>query len=424
MIQTITKKSIHKYFEVPSLQKEDIYEESKYILTCKLFSYITLALFFICVLNLVYFSLPKFIITGIAGVACFISYSYIKKTGQFYYSSIVSNIICALMLVISLYVNPKNPHIVEGIWMFNSALFAFLTLGKKYGLIFTLFHAINLEVYYILNIENQINYIFFHPLKMGDIMEICISMAFAILTFIHINWVTLSTNSLAARKIAVSSDILKEQFQTISKQNEEKTVMLKEIHHRVKNNLQLIISLLRLQSRELSNPDAIVQFEDAINRILTISLVHEKMYQAEDLSQLNLKEYFSSLGRDIIHSHIENDQIKLHLDFNIEKTKLKPIVPIAMIFNELISNSLKHGKRTNEELVIHFSMKNTENDTLVFTYSDNGVWVETTNKNTFGLELIEALIHQIEGKMEIMRVPNTSFIFTMKNPSNKVYVGQ
>jgi two-component sensor histidine kinase len=69
-------------------------------------------------------------------------------------------------------------------------------------------------------------------------------------------------------------------------------------------------------------------------------------------------------------------------------------------------------------------MKNTENDTLVFTYSDNGVWVETTNKNTFGLELIEALIHQIEGKMEIMRVPNTSFVFTMKNPSNKVYVGQ
>ncbi len=424
MILTIIKKSIHKYFEVPALQKEDIYEESKYILTCKLFSYITLALFFICILNLVYFSPPKFIITCIAGIACFISYSYIKKTGQYYYSSIVSNIICALMLVTSLYANPKNPHIVEGLWMFNSALFAFLTLGKKYGLIFTLFHALNLEIYYILNIENQIDYIFYHPLKMEDIMEICISMAIAILTFTHINWVTLSTNSLAARKIAVSSDILKEQFQTISKQNEEKTVMLKEIHHRVKNNLQLIISLLRLQSRELSNPDAIVQFEDAINRILTISLVHEKMYQAEDLSQLNLKEYFSSLGRDIIHSHIENDQIKLHLDFNIEKTKLKPIVPIAMIFNELISNSLKHGKRTNEELVIHFTMKNTENDALVFTYSDNGIWVETTNKNTFGLELIEALIQQIEGKMEIIREPKTSFIFTMKNPSKKVYVGQ
>jgi two-component sensor histidine kinase len=139
---------------------------------------------------------------------------------------------------------------------------------------------------------------------------------------------------------------------------------------------------------------------------------------------LNLKEYFSSLGRDIIHSHIENDQIKLYLDFNIEKTKLKPIVPIAMIFNELVSNSLKHGKRINEELIIHFSMKNTADDALIFAYSDNGVWVETTNKNTFGLELIEALIQQIEGKMEIIREPNTTFIFTMKNPSNKVYVGQ
>ncbi len=424
MLLPSIKKSIHKYFEVPVLQKEDIYEESKYILTCKLFSYITLALFFICILNLVYFSPPKFIITGIAGVACFISYSFIKKTGKYYYASIISNIVCALMLVTSLYVNPKNPHILEGLWMINSALFAFLTLGKKYGLIFTLFHALNLEIYYILNVDNQINYIFYHPLNLEDVMEICISMAIAILTFIHINWVTISTNSLAARKIEDSSDILKEQFQTISKQNEEKTVMLKEIHHRVKNNLQLIISLLRLQSRELSNPDAIIQFEDAINRILTISLVHEKMYQANDLSQLNLHEYFSSLGRDIIHAHIENSQIKLHLDFTIEHTKLKPIVPIAMIFNELISNSLKHGKRTNEELVIHFSMKNTENDTLVFTYSDNGTWVETTNKNTFGLELIEALIHQIEGKMEIIRTPSTLFTFTMKNPTMKVYVGQ
>ena len=328
------------------------------------------------------------------------------------------------MLVISLYLNPKNPHIVEGLWMINSSLFAFLTLGKKYGILFTLFHALNLEVFYILNIENQIDYIYHHPFKTEEIIEVCISMIIAFLTFIQINWVAFSTNLLAARKIEVSSDILKEQFQTISKQNEEKTVMLKEIHHRVKNNLQLIISLLRLQSRELSNPDTIVQFEDAINRILTISLVHEKMYQAEDLSRLNLQEYFSSLGHDIIHNHIENDQIQLLLDFKIEKTKLKPIVPIAMIFNELLSNSLKHGKRTNEELVIHFSMKNTADNSLVFIYSDNGTWVETTNKNSFGLELIEALIQQIEGTMEIIREPNTSFIFRMKNPSTKVYVGQ
>lgn len=420
----LLKKSIQKYFEVPVSNKEDIYEESKYILTCKLFSYITLALFFICVLNLIYFSPPKFVVTGIAGIACFISYYYIKKTGKYYFSSVISNIICALMLVTSLYVNPKNPHILEGLWMINSALFAFLTLGKNYGLAFTLFHALNLEVYYILNMENQINYIFFHPLQMEDIIEVCISMAIAILTFVRINTVTLTTNFLAARKIEVSSDILKKQFETISKQNEEKTVMLKEIHHRVKNNLQLIISLLRLQSRELSNPDAISQFDDAINRILTISLVHEKMYQADDLSQLNLKEYFNSLGSDIIQSHMESDQIKLHIDFAVEKIKLKPIVPIAMIFNELLSNSLKHGKLLNQELVIHFTMKNLEDDILVFTYSDNGTWVESTNKNTFGLELIEALTHQIEGKMEVIRTPSTTFNFTMKNPSNKLYVGQ
>jgi two-component sensor histidine kinase len=424
MILTFLNKSIRNYFDIPALNKDDIYEESRYILTSKLSSYITLALFLICIINLINYSPPKFIMTGVATVVCFISYSFIKKTGQYYYSSILSNLICSLLLVVSLYINPKNPHIVEGLWMINSSLFAFLTLGKKYGILFTIFHALNLEIFYMLNIENQIDYIYHHSLKTEEVIEVYISMIIAFLTFIQINWVAFSTNLLAARKIEVSSDILKEQFQTISKQNEEKTVMLKEIHHRVKNNLQLIISLLRLQSRELSNPDTIMQFEDAINRILTISLVHEKMYQAEDLSRLNLQEYFSSLGHDIIHNHIENDQIQLLLDFKIEKTKLKPIVPIAMIFNELLSNSLKHGKRVNEELVIHFSMKNTADDNLVFTYSDNGTWVETSNKNTFGLELIEALTQQIEGTMEIIREPSTSFVFIMKNPSSKVYVGQ
>jgi len=424
MILNFLNKSIRNYFDIPALNKDDIYEESRYILTSKLSSYITLALFLICIINLINYSPPKFIMTGVATVVCFISYSFIKKTGQYYYSSILSNLICSLLLVVSLYINPKNPHIVEGLWMINSSLFAFLTLGKKYGILFTIFHALNLEIFYMLNIENQIDYIYHHPLKTEEVIEVYISMIIAFLTFIQINWVAFSTNLLAARKIEVSSDILKEQFQTISKQNEEKTVMLKEIHHRVKNNLQLIISLLRLQSRELSNQDTIMQFEDAINRILTISLVHEKMYQAEDLSRLNLQEYFSSLGHDIIHNHIENDQIQLLLDFKIEKTKLKPIVPIAMIFNELLSNSLKHGKRVNEELVIHFSMKNTADDNLVFIYSDNGTWVETSNKNTFGLELIEALAQQIEGTMEIIREPSTSFVFIMKNPSSKVYVGQ
>ena len=108
MILNFLNKSIRNYFYIPTFHKEDIYEESKYILTSKLSSYITLTVFFLCIINLINYSPPKFIVTGVASIACFISYSNIRKTGQYYYSSILSNVICSLMLVISLYLNPSK----------------------------------------------------------------------------------------------------------------------------------------------------------------------------------------------------------------------------------------------------------------------------------------------------------------------------
>ena len=110
--------------------------------------------------------------------------------------------------------------------------------------------------------------------------------------------------------------------------------------------------------------------------------------------------------------------------FEVEKIKLKPIVPIALIFNELISNSLKHGKKEGVNLTIHFHMKTTEEGNLDFTYSDNGMWKNPSRENSFGLELIEALSQQIEATMTFSSSPKTEFHFSMKNPSNKVYVGQ
>lgn len=420
------KQNIKEFFKVPPFQTDDIYEESKYILTCKLFTYLTLAMFFISLLNTINFTPSKLLPGAIVGIVCVFANLYLKKTGNYKATAIIANIIGAILLIISLHLNPQNPHVVEGLWMINNIYFVFLTLGKKLGAVFTLFHGFNLSLYY-LYYYSFIDHSIIKSIEQNtqsDIIGICISILLAFLTFIYFNWLAISTNMLASKKIEVASNILKNQFETISKQNEEKSVMLKEIHHRVKNNLQLIISLLRLQSREFTNSETIAQFDDAVNRIVTISLVHEKMYQTEDFSQLDLQEYFSSLGNDMIHSHRESHQIEFQLFFEVEKIKLKPIVPIALIFNELISNSLKHGKKEGERLIIQFHMKNIENGNLDFTYSDNGIWKKPSRENSFGLELIEALSQQIEAAMTFSSSPKTVFHFTMKNPSDKVYVGQ
>ncbi len=419
-------KSLNFLLKIPSHHSDDIYEEAKYTITCKLFNFITISMLLISLINVINYTPSKLIPTATVGVACFFANISLKKTGNYKNTAIFANIIAAIILIFSLHYNPQNPHVIEGLWMINNIYFVFLTLGKRLGTVFTLFHGLNLSLYYLYYYsfidESIINSI--QQNSQSDILEICISIFLAFLTFIYFNWLAISTNVIAARKIEVSSSILKEQFETISKQNEEKSVMLKEIHHRVKNNLQLIISLLRLQSREFTNQETIDQFNDAVNRIVTISLVHEKMYQTDDLSQLDLKSYFKNLGNDIIHAHRENDQIKLNLHFEIEKIKLKPIVPIALIFNELISNSLKHSKQDEKQLLINFELKMNKSDELEMNYTDNGTWKEPGLQNSFGLELIDALSQQIEAKMTITRKPKTQFHFIMKNPTQKVYVGQ
>jgi two-component sensor histidine kinase len=412
------------FFEIPPYQTEDIYEESKYILTCKLFTYITIAMFVLVIVNTIYWIPTKIFPAGVAGLTCYIALNHIKKTKVFTATALFTNVIGAILLVISLYLNPKNPHIVEGLWMINNLVFVFITLGKKTGVFFTIFHTIALTSYYYFFTFEQITERYFFPPNQHDVIGYVISISVAFLTFLYFNWQMINTNEIAAQKLEITSDVLQNQFDTISKQNEEKSVMLKEIHHRVKNNLQLIISLLRLQSREFKNQETIEQFEDAVNRIVTISLVHEKMYQTNDFSQLDIEEYFSSLGNDMIRNHAESSQITFKLDIQTKKIKLKPIVPIALIFNELISNSLKHGKIENSPLTIQFSMYTTSKNDLIFEYSDNGKWKETTNINSFGLELIEALTQQIEGKMTIDKTPITHFTFTMKSNVNKNYVGQ
>ena len=113
--------------------------------------------------------------------------------------------------------------------------------------------------------------------------------------------------------------------------------------------------------------------------------------------------------------HDINTYIKTNFNFEIKTISIDPIVPIALIFNELISNSIKHFDKINENLIITIEFKNINNNNVVLDYSDNGTWNETTKKNTLGLELINALTKQINGKMKLTKHPSTLFNFEFEN---------
>lgn len=199
------------------------------------------------------------------------------------------------------------------------------------------------------------------------------------------------------------TDKLRENNKELENSNKEKDILLKEVHHRVKNNLQIISSLLRLQSDEITDKRSKQKFSDAVNRVRSISNLHEMIYKSEDLSNLDLKDYLNSVARNLIESYGIQKEVKLNISSEIRSLQNDDIVPLSLILNEMLSNSLKHGFENQENCQIGVSIQKLENQYQLI-YTDNGNWKENPSSNSFGTELIYSLTEQLDG--EIKRFPD------------------
>jgi two-component sensor histidine kinase len=198
-----------------------------------------------------------------------------------------------------------------------------------------------------------------------------------------------------------------------NKKSEERKVLLQEIHHRVKNNLQIIVSLLRLQKDE-SEVLLGEKLNETITRINTIALVHEKIYHSDDLSKIDLKQYITELASDIGNSFTSTNVPRLTAESNIDEVDLKALIPLALILNELITNSLKYGIEGIHNGEIKISVESRDG-IVCMNYSDNGKWVKPiAGVKGFGHTLIEVLTEQLEGSFEIETENKTSYNFRFK----------
>lgn len=201
---------------------------------------------------------------------------------------------------------------------------------------------------------------------------------------------------------------------TSNKKSEERKVLLQEIHHRVKNNLQIIISLLRLQKNE-SDELLEKKLNETITRINAIALVHEKIYHSDDVAHIHLKQYVEELANDIVRSFTRNNVPKLIIESNIDEVDLKNLVPMALILNELVTNSLKYGVVHVENGKISISIER-KDEIVYLNYSDNGKWIQPmVNSRGFGHTLIDVFTEQLEGSYEIGTQSGTSYNFNFKN---------
>lgn len=198
---------------------------------------------------------------------------------------------------------------------------------------------------------------------------------------------------------------LRETNSMLNERNKEKDLLLKEIHHRVKNNLQIISSLLRLQSHEIDDFIAKQKFIDSVNRIKSISNLHETIYQSDNILSIEMNDYLKNLALGIIESYSPQKVIQLHIESEPIDVDNDHVVPISLILNEMISNSVKHAFANCKNCAISISISSL-NDVNQYrlVYSDTGSWVKSEKDNSFGIELIQSLVDQLNGTIE--REPN------------------
>ena len=194
----------------------------------------------------------------------------------------------------------------------------------------------------------------------------------------------------------------------------EKEILLREIHHRVKNNLQVVSSLLNLQTQ--ATPDPVVQsvLLESQMRVRSMALIHEKLYQSETLSHIQLSAYVQSLAMHLFRSYQQNDgRIQLRLEGESFEIGVDNAVPIGLILNELISNSLKYAFPDGRSGEILVATKREGKDKVLFRYRDNGVGLSADSKleipTTLGMRLIEGLAQQIGVEIEFVRDNGVQF---------------
>lgn len=199
-------------------------------------------------------------------------------------------------------------------------------------------------------------------------------------------------NLLALRKSKIK---LKDQV-------DQNVILLKEVHHRVKNNLQVISSLLRLQSNEISDEKLRAAFKDSQDRIIAISKVHDILYHSENLHIVDLEEYVRSLASRVVSNMNKDDkEINLTINTNNIELNLDTVIPVGLLLNEIITNSMKYAFKNLDkgELLINFNELSTSNYEIQI--GDNGVGMEgeftAENNSTLGIRLIKKLTEQLNG---------------------------
>ena len=199
----------------------------------------------------------------------------------------------------------------------------------------------------------------------------------------------------------------------------EKEVLLREIHHRVKNNMQIISSLLSLQSRHIQDPGVLEVFKESQRRIRSMALIHERLYQSADLSRIEFSQYLDNLANRLLHSYqVNSDRVRLSLHSEEVFLNINTAIPCGLIVNELISNALKHAFPNGRKGQVAVELRRNESGEFLLRVSDDGVGfpkaLDFRRTETLGMQIVVTLVDQIDGTIEMGELGRTEFLIRFK----------
>ncbi len=211
------------------------------------------------------------------------------------------------------------------------------------------------------------------------------------------------------------NQVLAEKNKTISRSLAERELLLKEIHHRVKNNLQIVSSLLNVQSRFLKDEASKKAIQEGRTRVQSMALVHQKLYQNEDLAKIAIPEYLGQLSQTLFDTYnISEEQIKLNTNIEAIELDLDTTIYLGLMVNELISNALKYAFPESQEGIIEISLKK-KDDLVELKVADNGVGTSPGGDSGYGQRLIQTLSRGLQATVETLQNNGTTISVTFKN---------
>jgi PAS domain S-box-containing protein len=203
----------------------------------------------------------------------------------------------------------------------------------------------------------------------------------------------------------------------------EKEILLREVHHRVKNNMQVMISLLGLQTTYVSDPKMLEMLRESQNRVRSMAIVHEELYQSDNLARINFAGYVSRLASSLLYMYQSNPQIKLELEIGDVSLGVDTAIPCGLIINELITNALKYAFPQNREGSIWVKMAGASEGNWKLAVVDDGIGfpahLDFHHTETLGLQLVNILTAQLDGVLELDASKGTTVTILFPNPEKK-----